>query len=116
MAYPSCPECGRRISLLQGLRAWNPWNYRCPYCRTVLETTRPYKLATLAAIPLGLAIAATAVLQEEAGRWQTADSLLFFLQTLGALAVVWGLTWRYVRFRAKATTADKEPSAHGRPK
>ncbi len=89
--HRACPECGHRFSLLQGLKAWNPWRYRCPYCQTVLETTGPYKLATLAAIPLGLVIAVTAILQEEAGVWRTADSLLFFL-------------------------ANKEQSSHGRPK
>ncbi len=116
MKYPACPECGHRFSLLRGLAAWNPWKYRCPYCRTVLETTGPWKLATLAAIPLGLVIVATAVIREEAGVWHTTDSLLFFLLVFMALFVVWALSWRFVRFRPKGTAANAGRSAHGRPR
>ena len=95
---PHCPHCGIGFSLFQVLTAWNPWKYRCPHCATLLETTQPYKQATIAAMVLGLVIAAVAVIMEKSGRWQTVDSMVYFMVVFIVLAAIWALVWRRTRF------------------
>ncbi len=40
--HPACPEYGHRFSLLQGLKAWNPWRLMLVQSTSVLVASIPF--------------------------------------------------------------------------
>ena len=80
---------------------WNPWKCFCPYCRAELEAGPFSKGFMAASLPLGIALAAVAIIQEEAGRWQTSDSMLYFGIVFIVLLVIGLAAWPRTQFRLR---------------
>lgn len=80
---------------------WNPWKCICPYCRADLEAGRYSKFFAVASFPFGVALAMVAIVLEEAGRWQTSDSMLYFGIVFVILLAVGFLAWTRTQFRLK---------------
>lgn len=101
MNKPSCPKCKRRLSLTHGLRMWNPWRCFCPYCGAELEAGPYSKAFMVASLPLGVAVGVMAIVQEEIGRWDTSESMLYFGVVLVVLLAVGLVAWQKTQFRIK---------------
>lgn len=107
MKKPTCPNCQRHIPRMHGLKMWNPWKCKCPFCDVTMETGWFTKTAMILAVPFGFAIAAVAIIQEESGRWQQADSFLFFGIVVTALLAVGLAAWPKTAFRIKANQQNR---------
>ena len=55
----------------------------------------------VASVPFGIALAAVAIIQEEAGRWQTSDSMLYFAIAAIVLIAIGLAAWPKTQFRLK---------------
>ena len=99
--YPECPSCSQGINLIQGMKLLNPWRYRCPNYKTILETSRLGKGIFIFGFILGLLIAGIAIRMEDLGHWHTSESVVFFAILLLVYAVITGLLWPLVKLKIK---------------
>jgi hypothetical protein len=97
-----CPACKHRISFLSSFRVLNPWKHRCASCGAVLTGGRRATVAVVAAALIGLLIAAVAIGMEEARRWVTLDSLLWFAIAVPLILIPYQYwCWKWVRLEER---------------
>jgi hypothetical protein len=101
MRNPICPSCKNRFSLIDGFRMFNPWNIKCRKCSAILQGGVWQKIGLFAGFVAGLAIAGFAIWQEEAGKWETSDSLVWFAFSLTILYLACLLLWPRYTFTIK---------------
>lgn len=102
MKYPICPNCNGNFSFFQGLKFLNPWNIKCPHCEIYIQGSRLYKALSVIAPSLGVAISAVAIYFEEIEKWETKDSLLYFVVVFSILFFVGYKAWPYMKFKLKS--------------
>jgi len=102
---PRCPKCQKEITLLQSLRFWNPWNFKCPHCVSALEYPMAWKVAPFVVALCGVVLGVVARHFEATGQWTHADTLTVVLWSM-VLIVVLGLgSWPFTRFKPKHEAA-----------
>jgi hypothetical protein len=96
LTNPRCPICSKELTFLHSVKFLNPWNCKCPHCSGRLEMTTRWKWVHVGYLILGGALASVAIYQEEMGRWQASDSLMFFfwafIISLPVSCAIWPLT------------------------
>ena len=86
---------------MDSVKFMNPWKCRCPYCSVTLEMSQAWKIVYVGSFLFGGALAGVAIYQEEMGRWQTTDSLLFFLWAFALLLPIACALWPLMRLKVK---------------
>jgi len=80
---------------------WNPWRCFCPYCGAELEAGPYSKAFTVASLPIGITVGFVAIVLEEMGRWDMADSMLYFGIVFVVLLAGGLAAWPKTQFRLK---------------
>jgi CXXC-20-CXXC protein len=95
---PACPQCAKTFTWKDASTFWNPWSFPCPYCRTVLESSRNQKIFAVAVVPGGFLLAMMLLWIERFEMWQQRALLGFIVFVTVALCVGAMISWRNTTF------------------